>query len=220
MTLRGTKTERDRTIAKVVMAWVCLGFGPAFAKGQRGNSITWIGAAYKLSRTDISVTIKKERCAELEDITAKLSKSNITSMKDLKSYAGKAQSFASLIPAWRPFITDLYGVIYSEDKTTSTKAPRNCVWTKQFAHALMWVGAFLQRQRGAITRVYNIDDYFWRGEWVEMTLDASPWGFGATLRANGVYTHGTLMPSRNKVPNASTPSSGNKPDNHLTFSLH
>ena len=51
----------------------------------------------------------------------------------------------------------------------------------------MWVGAFLQRQRGAITRVYNIDAYFWRGEWVEMTLDASPWGFGTTLRVNGVY---------------------------------
>ena len=77
LTLRGSKPQRDRMIAKVVMAWVCLGFNLAFAKGQRGSSITWIGAAYKLSRTDISVTIKKERCAELEDITAELSKSNI-----------------------------------------------------------------------------------------------------------------------------------------------
>ena len=81
LTLRGSKPQRDRMI-KVVMAWVCLGFGLAFAKGQRGSSITWIGAAYKLSRTDISVTIKKERCAELEDITAELSKSNITSIND------------------------------------------------------------------------------------------------------------------------------------------
>ena len=127
-------------------------------------------------------------------------------MKDLKSYAGKAQSFASLILAWRPFITNLDGVIYIEDKTTSTKRLEQLL--DKAVCPCVHVGWRVPSETKRINcSVYNTDAYLWRGELVETTLDASPWGSGATLRANGVYTHGTLMPSRNKMPNASTPSS-------------
>ena len=88
----------------------------------------------------------------------------------------------------------------------------------------MWVGAFLQRQRGAIKRVYNIDAYFWRGEWVEMTLDASPWGFGATLRVNGVYiswyTDAITEQDAKRFNTSIGSCEGNKPGNHSTSSLH
>ena len=188
LSVRGPPWMRRRIIAKVVITWMALGFALAFDKGQKGVKVGWIGAVYNVTRTQVEVEIKEERSIELEQLTLQHELGNVISLSDLKTYAGKCQSFSGVIPSWRPFIHDLYGVIYQDASgALSSKAPRNCVWTLQILHVLKWIKAFLFRQTGATKRVYRIDAYFWKGTQLKLTLDASPWGLGATLSVDEVY---------------------------------
>lgn len=43
--VRGTAAERRLYVAIMVLVWEALGFKLAFAKGQVGKTVTWIGGA-------------------------------------------------------------------------------------------------------------------------------------------------------------------------------
>ena len=92
---------RRRIIAKVVITWMALGFALAFDKGQKGVKVGWIGAVYNVTRTQVEVEIKEERSIELEQLTLQHELGNVISLSDLKTYAGKCQSFSGVIPSWR-----------------------------------------------------------------------------------------------------------------------
>ena len=136
----------------------------------------------------MEVEIKQERSKDLEERIIALEKPNVISIHDLKSLAGVCQSFSGVIPSWRPFIQDLYGVIYAEpEQRQASKAPHNCAWTAQIAHVLKWIKAFLFRQIGAVKRIYRIEAFFWKGDQLRMTLDASVYGLGGTLSVNNTF---------------------------------
>ena len=91
---------------------------------------------------------------------------------------------ASLLIVWRPFLAPYWASL----SYAASKAPANFIWTRQFVWALLWLQEFLLQNQGEIVRVFEYENYFAATEVVQITADASPFGFGAWLQIHGVIT--------------------------------
>ena len=177
----GTAQKRDRIVVMIIVVWHTLGFGLAYAKAKRGATVNWIGGELVIAKNNVTVNIPEDRVQDLLNLTDELGKSNVTSIKDLRKFTGKAASLASLVDVLRPFISDLYGALHTDSGEMNSKAPANCIWTKQIDIARAWLKAFLSRQKGAISRTYTLSSFIGNGVTLRMRLDASPWGVGGVL---------------------------------------
>ncbi len=191
ITLRGVQARRERYAAIVVLVWSALGLPIAIHKAARGSLVDWIGATFHIQFDRVIVSAKTDMYVELEQLSRDFLNLNVIPLRDVESYAGKCSHVASLLWMWRPFLRDLWGAI-SQCKSEHTslrevsRKLKRCIWTKQITHVLQWILAFLTVHRGALTRIYTVDS--WTGKSslnIRIILDASPWGLGAYLMANG-----------------------------------
>ena len=60
---------------------------------------------------------------------------------------------ASVIFVWRPFVSELYMALHSEQ----SHAPNCCIWTKQIAHSVPWLRTFLSGDKAGIVRSYSLE---------------------------------------------------------------
>ena len=125
--------------------------------------------------------IKKSILDVLRAQVADILKSNVVSRKLLRSFAGRCNHVATLLWPWRPFLQSLWAALSS----SPSGAPRNCVWTRQIRVSLYWINAFLEGSSGSLHRTFSVDTYMGAGMFIEVTLDASPWGLGGILQENG-----------------------------------
>ena len=154
LALHGTVVANQEAAALAILAWTALGVGLSFRKGQFGKRVDWIGATFSTHAGGLDATIKAERLEELSLLTDKLLSSNLVSTADLRSYIGKAQSIASLLFTWRPFVHMMYAAL-KEDGTSD--APPNCRWTRQVRIPLLWIRAFLQStEPGSLVRSWTV----------------------------------------------------------------
>ena len=184
--LRGTKAQRDRAAAIIVVVWSLAGFPLAFRKAQRGSSITWIGCAIGAESDHIAASIAQEKVEELRDLTLEHLRGNIISLVALRSYIGLVNHFATLLFVWRPFLGELWAALYEGDKGHWYGAPKNCVWSKQVHSAMRWILAFLSKWSGSIVVRFRRDAFWNKGRNIRIVGDASPWGLGAYLLIDGV----------------------------------
>ena len=191
--LRGNYSQRCTSSALVILAWRLLGINLAYSKAQYGESVDWI--AWTLScqvlKQMVICDVRRDRLDELYWLSISHLASNCISFKDLRTYVGKAQSMASLIYVWRPFLSMIWAALFAP----SSNAPTNCVWTKQVQEPLSWILAFLARSAGSVTREFHCDQHFNRGEQVVIYFDASTTGFGAWLALDHkprFYTQGVF----------------------------
>ena len=180
VTIRGTKDQRDRTVATIVILWAALGFGLSYDKASRGRTISWIGLTITIGDAWVRATIKADRVKELLDMTNDFLSRNVISVKEMRSYVGKASNFAQLLFTWRPFLGELWAS-FSSDAMKASGAPLNCIWRRQVLSALRWLKSFLQREAGAIVRIFTLEAHLGTGQKIQIASDASPWGFGAVL---------------------------------------
>ena len=177
--LVGTQADRDRKLALLILGWRVLGINLALAKGQCAADVNWIGASLDIpDRKHVIVQIIKGRLDELHEMTIDILGKNYILKSVLRTYTGKAQSMASVIITWRPFVHMLYGAIYSD-------ASNSQVWTKQIRIPLEWILAFLTMRAGNLRRSFDVDSHFRRGRKIEIVTDASPWGVGAFIIVDG-----------------------------------
>ena len=95
-----------------------------------------------------------------------LSKVNVVSIKDLRSYTGKIQSMASLLFTWRPFVAMLWAALFSP--AACSKAPSGCIWTAQIKEPVAWFLCFFKTNgTGNIVRFFHVDAHFNRGRKVQ-----------------------------------------------------
>ena len=181
--VRGTATARRGLLAALIVLWRCLGLNLAFDKGSFGRSVDWIGHTVSVTDVGVELRINAERVQELQDLTLEAFKVNVVSLKWLRSYIGKANSFASVLVFWRPFLQDLWGALYSTG--TSTNAPAGCLWRSQIDAPLRWIGAFLDGLTGSMVRELPLSTFRGLGPQLTMTFDASPWGAGGYLSVDG-----------------------------------
>jgi hypothetical protein len=181
--IRGTRQERHMKICLLVLLWRALGLPLAFQKGCRGTGVAWIGLFLEVKSAEVDITISETRVSELLSLTIEALSQNVVSIKWLRSYAGKACSFASILIFWRPFLQFLWAAMYAEEPLG---APKNCIWTRQISVSLQWIATFLKEQKGDMHRRFTIEAFRGRGPIVSMCLDASPWGAGGFLVVDGV----------------------------------
>ena len=112
---RGTAARRQIIFAKLTALWLVVGLPIAFHKASRGQDVKWIGIQFTLQKGQIVCTIPADKLLELKSLTLAYTKKNIISKKDLRSFAGKMQSVASLLFALRPFVATLWAALYSPD---------------------------------------------------------------------------------------------------------
>ncbi len=98
-----------------MLLWRALGLPLAFKKGILGPSVGWMGLYLEVKAGEVDITISAARIAELLSLTLEALKHNVVSVKWLRSYAGKACSFASILVLWRPFLQFLWAAIYADD---------------------------------------------------------------------------------------------------------
>jgi hypothetical protein len=147
---------------------------------MRGRTISWIGLTITIGDAWVRATIKADRVEELLEMTTDFLSRNVLSVKEVRSYVGKASNFAQLLFTWRPFLGELWAS-FSAAAMKNSGAPVNCVWRRQILSALKWLQAFLQREAGAIVRIFTLEAHLGIGQKVQISTDASPWGFGAVL---------------------------------------
>ena len=175
------------------------GFPLAWHKATQGTSVQWIGGQLTRIPGGVTVSIPQDKAAELAQTTRDILAWNTVGVRALRSYCGSVSFVAGLVPTLRPFLTMVWGALTSasggvaieetshnvrSSNATSSKArkrglPCHLVHTKQCAHALSWLLAFLSRQRGSISRSFTYKPD--KDSWLTIATDASPWGFGGVL---------------------------------------
>ena len=85
------------------MAWRPMGFArPYYNKGQFGSQVVWVGYEVTDVADTIQVHINQVCMKGLEELTQGLAQIDKVKLKDLRSYAGKANHVAIMIWAERP----------------------------------------------------------------------------------------------------------------------
>ena len=140
----GTLTHCRMCFATVVFIWVALGLPLALNKAAFGTTVVWTSAVLKATtiktnrtrRISVEVKVKPDTVQDVRSLTEEMLSTNVTAVKKLRTYVGKCTAIASAIYTWSPFLRPLWAALPTAASTTSephgTRAPINCVWTKQF----------------------------------------------------------------------------------------
>ena len=185
--IRGTPAQRRRIRCIVVVTWAIFGLPLAFHKARCGSAVVWIGCQLRARPDDVVASIAEEKLNELRGATQEYLSMNVIPVSGLRSYVGLANHFATLLPAWRPFLSELWAAVHSTGHDgAAAGAPKNCVWQRQVLPALQWIFAFLCGRRGTLEVRFRRDAFWNRGKSIRIVGDASPWGLGAYLLLDGV----------------------------------
>ena len=98
-------------------------------------------------------------------------------MLSMVSFAGKCSHVATLVQTWRPFLNELWAAFAS----AVGQAPPGTIWRAQIDRTLDWIEAVLASHHGGFSRTWDLSTHLGEGVHVTVTLDASPYGLGATL---------------------------------------
>ena len=129
----GTPEVCRHQAALAILTWTVLGIKLAVEKGQYSSEVQWIGAVFTGREGGVAATILASRLSELRDLALDIRSRNYVSVKVLRSFTGKAQSMASLLYIWRPFVHMFYAAIKTCDVGS---APEGYRWVKQIAQPL------------------------------------------------------------------------------------
>ena len=198
--LSGTPSKVRRLASLVLVTWMVLGFPLALHKACFGSCVVWVGVQISVSSDQVEVQVPQDKIEDLMNICADSGRSNVLTVKALRSLAGKVNNVATVLFTWRPFAAQLFAALRTAGQFG---APQHCIWTKQVHTALSWLLAFLARQQGTLRRVWLLEAFMARADRIQITWDASPFGFGATLSLNGklvTYLHDTVQDFEKKPP--------------------
>ena len=132
----------------VLGIWSALRLPLALDKAAKGPTATWTSACFKPVKGGIEVTVKPSIVDETVAMLRQFCKGNYVARKALRQCVGKATHIASLIHMLRPFLTELYGALYSK----SLAAGADAVWVKQIRSSMTWILALLESKPADLKR--------------------------------------------------------------------
>ena len=95
----------------MVSSWIAIGFEVAFHKARRGRSVGWIGTTVAVENGAVVLGVNKELWAELTVMSKEFLAGNAIPLRAFRKHTGKCNFVATIIPMWRPFLDDMWGVI-------------------------------------------------------------------------------------------------------------
>mgnify|MGYP002281324822 CR=1 FL=1 len=208
----GTDDEQEEAICITTAGLLILGFDLAFDKAQDSNEgpVTWTSAKLEITHGDetIKEQVKDDIIAEVKATVDKMLQARTIPLDSLRTLAGQATCIASLLHAWRPFVSMVWAPLY-DSKARCWWEPGS-IWKKPVEIALKWMAAFLHGQRGSLVRIYRLADYLGEGELTEVVTDASPNALGGYLVEDGEvveYFEDNITAEDEKILGARTGSS-------------
>ena len=103
------------------MIWSLLGFRLAFHKAHRGTTIVWIGGHITIERDRVIISILENKFMEFLSLVEEILTSNVVAIRTVRTLAGKANHFASILYVWRSFMSELW-CIERGRKSPATRA--------------------------------------------------------------------------------------------------
>ena len=179
----GSAKFRKDTFARVLLIWSALQLPLAFDKAVYGPSVTWTSAVFCPLADALIVRIKESIVLETGEMAQRFLTVNYLARKELRSFIGKVMHIASLVIIVRPFVSELYGALYSTAATTT-----GWIWLKQIRPALAWIALLLSESNFKLERRFDLAVHQGTAHTAEMCLDASPWGCGGFLTEGGKIT--------------------------------
>ena len=164
-----------------------IGLKIAFHKAEVGDQVKWIGALYQTTPHGVTISLNPDLWRELLRLVKTFTQHNLIDVAILRSFTGKANFAAGLLFVWRPFLKDLWGALASYDaqmKKGTWKRPGR-IWARQVRRPLKWLRGFLTHRAEAMSKSLYVLDHFADSSDVSISVDASPFGFGATLTIAG-----------------------------------
>ena len=181
--ISGTPERRKLIAAAIILIWTVLGFQLAFAKGQLGKNVTWIGGTLQCEAWGVLATVKQAIVSDICEDLKRFQSLNLIPKKELHSLVGKLSHAAGLLIIMRPFLEPLWVALSCNEKATG--APANTIWRKQIIQSLVWFEALFLHHPLLIERRFTVAAYLRVGTYVEIGTDASPWGMGGWLQVDG-----------------------------------
>ena len=77
----GTAANRKRSITKILLVWLILGFAIAWHKAQHGASVVWTSAKFQVSLDKIVVAIKPELLQNIMKDVCEFLATNVVAVK-------------------------------------------------------------------------------------------------------------------------------------------
>jgi hypothetical protein len=161
---RGRIDEASTQFTMALLWAIVLGYPLAWRKADGGQSITWIGTAITAHPTNVEVSFPRDKCRELATKTSTTLRKTVITTRELRSLAGSLNFIAEVVHPLRPFLSPLWAALSSRKPDEGGRArkarrhdrlPKGLVEVQQCKHALRWITAFLDRQRGTISRITN-----------------------------------------------------------------
>ena len=150
----GTKPQRRRVFATVLLLWCALQLPLSFNKAVTGANVTWTSAEFAPTRSLLTVRVKQSIVDDTAELVHRFLRCNYIRFKELRSFTGKVTHIASLVILVRPFLAELYAALYSPEA-----AKTGFVWTRQSKHTLSWIAALLAEGNFSLERRFTLEAF-------------------------------------------------------------
>ena len=106
--IAGSKAQRNRIAALVLLLWLALGAKIQAHKAQMGKKVEWIGVQFILNKEAVAMGITARRLDMLkEQAKIFLDKKGMAKVEEWRSFTGLTAWVTGIVPRVRPFTTHL-----------------------------------------------------------------------------------------------------------------
>ena len=195
MTSSGTPQETAESFDLAIICWRILGANLSRTKGVlTDKEHVWIGGAFKTTQNGSAVmTITPQFQEALQTSLAPLRKgTGHASINHARKAVGQAQRFAQVIPESQPWASALWAALTAAMQASELprkEAPPGRLPARRFATAASWFLKLLEGTILPLQRIVTPTTHPTRTAGpLGMAFDACPWGLGAVLSKNGIFT--------------------------------
>ena len=90
------------------------------------TDITWIGGQIHITHEQVTVSIPPVKVRECLGLVKEILKAKVVAIRMLRTLAGTASYFASMVYVWRPVLFELWGTLKKEkNRAVSRTAPED-----------------------------------------------------------------------------------------------
>jgi hypothetical protein len=192
--LAGPISRRNRTLALVLYSLYALGVNVAFAKGERGLRVNWIGVSFELDlpREHMKLTVSQHMVKELLVKMKDWEGAGMIGLKELRATTGKLSWVAGILPRMRWAVSIMYAVVASAERDAKTGAEEERAAKRAKDNRpkpdLVAVARFELPRAWLMKLLSQADNLLLRSEPLypvmpdlAIVTDASPQGIGAVL---------------------------------------
>ena len=193
--LQGMLWERNGILAFLLYTMAALGLRVAFKKGERANSLQWIGVKSSVvNMSKVVLTLPKKFMEELREVLQSWSNKGYAPIKELRAAAGRLSWLSGVLSRARWTTAVFYSVLYAaeEEESERTGRLRGLFPVKRLEQARLWLLEFLNTSINSPCRSFPMGANDETP--VTITTDASPEALRGGLGGAGDPDRSFVLP--------------------------